>query len=82
MPQTGRSDALVVAERLRGTIEATILEFENHSMSRTASIGVASLQEGDASSSDEFLKQADQALYVAKQSGRNRVVMAQDVETV
>lgn len=82
MPQTGRSDAMVVAERLRGTIEATVLELEGHTMSRTASIGIASLQGGDSNSSDEFLKQADQALYVAKQGGRNQVVMAQAVDTV
>jgi two-component system cell cycle response regulator len=39
----------------------------------TVSIGVAAREEGDASSA-EVLKRADQALYLAKQRGRNRVV--------
>ncbi len=40
----------------------------------TASIGVVVFQ-GDGSGADEILKQADQAMYQAKEAGRNTVVM-------
>jgi len=40
----------------------------------TASFGLATLMEGE--SLDGLLKRADEALYQAKNSGRNRVVMA------
>jgi len=76
LPQTNGDDAMILAERLRLTVEQMSIEFEGHLISRTTSIGIASLQEVKAESADELLTIADQALYAAKESGRNRVIMA------
>jgi diguanylate cyclase (GGDEF)-like protein len=39
----------------------------------TLSVGVAAISTGDATDADDLLKQADDALYRAKEAGRNRV---------
>lgn len=44
----------------------------------TASIGVASLQPDEETTSEQLLRIADQALYHAKYQGRNRVVLGSD----
>lgn len=77
LPQTGGNDAMIIAERLRKAIEAMEITFEDHTISRTASIGVVSLPGVQVGSADELLKMADSALYRAKDSGRNRVVQAE-----
>jgi two-component system cell cycle response regulator len=74
MPDTGLDGACQVAERLRECIAA--LPFRTGSDSQltvTASVGVATL-DGDQQSLENLIKRADQALYVAKRGGRNRVV--------
>ncbi|KFZ31908.1 hypothetical protein IDSA_04305 [Pseudidiomarina salinarum] len=64
-------DAEKLAERLRKKLLS--VEFEKAG-TITASFGVAEMQEGDTRSS--LIKRADEALYKAKNSGRNRVVSA------
>ncbi|WP_200763826.1 GGDEF domain-containing protein [Nitrosophilus alvini] len=71
-PETTLYGAKQLAEKLRTMIE-------NHKFDKigrvTASFGVASYEmEKDA---DEIIKKADNALYTAKESGRNRVVLAE-----
>ncbi|MGC9313898.1 MAG: diguanylate cyclase [Sediminispirochaetaceae bacterium] len=68
-PQTDHEEALVVTERIRSHIEK--LEFEGGPERITISAGVA--QYG-GESAQELLNQADKNLYMAKQSGRNRIV--------
>lgn len=73
MPATGAEDALSAGERLRRTIEQ--LSFEPTSGVRhtlTASIGIAVAPGGDLTG-EALVKRADDALYAAKQTGRNRV---------
>lgn len=65
--------AVIVAERIRRQIEALVFD-EPADMRVTASFGVAQLQPG-ASVADS-LHDADEALYRAKRSGRNRVETA------
>lgn len=65
---TGLEGATQLAERLRAAIAA--LEVRDYG-SVTASFGVAVHREGDQSR--DLVKRADQALYVAKAGGRNRV---------
>ena len=48
----------------------------------TISVGIAALSPGDARSTDEWLKGADEALYRAKEGGRNRVEYAEAPEPV
>jgi diguanylate cyclase (GGDEF)-like protein len=65
---TNEIGALVLAERLRSSIEAAM----HKERSVTASIGVASLQTGVADS-ETLIAAADAALYYSKKHGRNRV---------
>lgn len=67
LPEAGLQDARVVAEKIRTAVEA--FAFENAHV--TVSIGVAawSAAQGQA----EVLARADQALYRAKNEGRNRI---------
>ncbi len=70
LPGLGLPEALQVGERLRRAVEA--LRFEGRETLRaTASLGVA--ERGAAASPEALLSAADQALYLAKSRGRNRV---------
>ncbi len=73
LPQLGRAHAVEVAEKLRRTIHASVLADITSLVS--VSIGVAHAPI-HGRSRDEIVAAADQALYAAKQSGRNRVVLA------
>jgi diguanylate cyclase (GGDEF)-like protein/PAS domain S-box-containing protein len=70
--ETDRAQALLLAERLRRTIEAMEVPFEGQTIRATVSIGCSGWQNGDGSV-DDMLKRADIALYAAKNNGRNRV---------
>jgi two-component system cell cycle response regulator len=73
MPDTSRTVAKSVAERLRAEIANTLFTVCGENVNVTVSVGVASLSSGISSHGD-LLKQADLALYEAKSRGRNRVV--------
>ena len=77
MPDTDKHAALRVAERLRQSIETQPYPIYKGSqqISVTASFGVSSL-DGRVETADGLAKRADQALYEAKKTGRNRVVLA------
>ena len=69
MPHLDVEEAAKSAERIRAKIESTRLA----NLRATVSIGVSSL-EGGAGKWLDLVEQADQALYAAKWTGRNRVV--------
>ena len=71
LPDTDREGAVLVAEKLRLAIEA--VEVAGVSRPITASLGVAAIP-ADASEPAFLVRAADRALYLAKSSGRNRVV--------
>ena len=70
---------LQLADILRMAVEMMQLPHPNSSISRyvTISLGVATMIPNEKMESGELLHQADQALYSAKQAGRNRVVKYQ-----
>lgn len=72
LPHTSGQESMLVAERLRLVIEKNVMETENAFFFITVSIGVAELRHDDLSI-DDIIKRADQALYLAKNNGRNRV---------
>ncbi len=72
LPQTDLADAQVVAERLRQTIAEHTVDTEQGLLNFTVSLGLSSLSPVTADL-DDLLRQADVALYQAKQNGRNRV---------
>lgn len=74
LPDATASQAVLLAERLRQAIEQKPLPTENSGLIRvTLSIGVA--QARAPYDGKELISQADQALYTAKETGRNRVVL-------
>lgn len=70
--ETDQQAALVVAERIRAAIAGSAFETSAGLLRITASIGVAQMDAGMAGIT-HLIAHADQALYVAKQTGRNRV---------
>jgi two-component system cell cycle response regulator len=75
MPDTDIAYAYAVAERLRKSIETTPIEISRApgKLTITISIGIAA-SENENDSAEDLLYRADQALYRAKKTGRNRVV--------
>jgi diguanylate cyclase (GGDEF)-like protein len=76
MPETQAGEALACAERMRIAIDAIRLPTERGTVQFTISAGVAELGERHAGW-EALLIDADGALYQAKASGRNRVVLAE-----
>jgi len=74
LPETPFESARVLAERLRTDIEALPLEADGQAFRITASLGIAGYTAGDEL--EALLERADRALYSAKESGRNRVILA------
>ena len=66
--------AVTFAERCRKAIEDHTFTFEGGTLKRTASFGVAGWPHPRISNCDGLVKAADDALYVAKETGRNRVI--------
>ena len=66
------AEARAAAERIRHAIEDAPVALPRQNLPMTASIGVSTMSASDADY-DAILKRADQALYAAKQGGRNRV---------
>jgi diguanylate cyclase (GGDEF)-like protein len=77
LPETDREMAKITAERLRSEVEKTNFKgAQTQPLGRvTISSGVASFQENTASF-EELIKMADDAMYRAKEAGRNRVCSA------
>ena len=72
LPETSMEGAREAAEQLRSAIATTPIEIRSEKLRLTISVGVASLGEG-AMTVQEMVDKADQALYIAKQGGRNQV---------
>jgi diguanylate cyclase (GGDEF)-like protein len=77
-PDTTLEQALVLAERIRGTVESTPLLVDGHLLQLTVSIGAAATGPGEHDVA-ALLQRADAALYAAKHAGRNRVMAADPV---
>jgi len=71
MPRTKLTDALRVAERARTAIEVLRCDIGDIELHVTTSLGAVELQPKESIA--EFVKRGDQALYAAKQAGRNCV---------
>ena len=77
MPDTDPTFAEIVAERIRGAVAKDPVRLASgDEVPVTASIGVSSLTEENAGQTPQtLLKSADEALYQAKEEGRNRVIL-------
>ncbi|HXQ27599.1 MAG TPA: diguanylate cyclase [Candidatus Acidoferrales bacterium] len=67
---------MALAERIRREIAAVPVSTDDGPLRVTASCGVAVSEAGKPLDSQELLHAADEALYSAKEQGRNRVVLA------
>lgn len=71
----GMNDSAIIAERIRRVIEAEEIKWGGSRLSISISIGIATYPIVRASVCEELITYADKALYAAKESGRNRVVV-------
>ena len=77
LPNTSKVGAMDVAEKLRVAVERQKFLFENTPTRITASFGIASLSSA-IRDVDSLLGRADEALYAAKEGGRNKCIAWQD----
>lgn len=75
LPNMNADEALVAADRVRRAFAEEAREIDGHPMFATLSAGVA-VTTDSTMTVEALLALADEALYVAKKSGRNRVVVA------
>jgi len=81
LPDTKRLGAAVLAERTRAAIQRTPIGYQGQDLSITASIGIASIASEDVNSISEFIRVADNRLYLAKKAGRNRICVDDEGNT-
>ncbi|MBI1824088.1 MAG: diguanylate cyclase, partial [Nitrospirae bacterium] len=76
LPQTTKSDATQIAQRICSEIEknALVTDDRNRTSGITVSLGLATFPD-DTESLEDLFKHADRALYTAKAAGKNRVVV-------
>ena len=74
MPETNIEGAIIPVQRLRRMIEEYDFDYNGVKAKVTASIGLT-MNYQEFNSPADILKSADEALYKAKESGRNRVVL-------
>ncbi|HVJ17637.1 MAG TPA: GGDEF domain-containing protein [Polyangiaceae bacterium] len=72
LPETNLAGAAALAEDLRAAIETLVVDYDDQRIQFTISVGCAELEERDKRP-DDLLNRADEKLYSAKRSGRNRV---------
>ena len=73
LPETTKQGAVETAERVRRNLENRVVLHEGNEFFITASMGVSEYRDGDTQES--LLNRADQAMYSAKETGRNRVCL-------
>ena len=74
LPETDLAGAMIFAERIRMSTAELKLRVNDQVVRFTVSIGVTTLRKEDSASIEGVLKRADEALYLAKDGGRNKVV--------
>lgn len=72
LPETDLQGTLLFAERLRQAVAELTIQYQQHELKVTISLGVAQLNT-DIATEQNWIEAADQALYAAKNSGRNCV---------
>jgi diguanylate cyclase (GGDEF)-like protein len=82
LPETKVQEAAMAMERVRHAIEAEKFQQDGKplDLNITVSIGI-SVFPADGKVEDELIEKADQALYLAKGEGRNRVVIYEKKES-
>lgn len=76
LPETGADNALLMLNRIREGLAKAPFRYKDQKISITVSIGIAEFKEGDTT--ETIFEKADQALYKAKETGRNKCIVADD----
>jgi diguanylate cyclase (GGDEF)-like protein len=74
-PGCSETDAFAQADRLRRQLSQTEMSVNDSALRVTASFGVTCAVPGETHVAETLIRRADEALYLAKKSGRNRVEM-------
>lgn len=73
LPATGQADAMIVAERIRSSVERKVFASPSPAIRCSISIGSAAFDPENPQAEEDIRKRADDALYNAKREGRNCV---------
>ena len=76
LPGAGEGDVGQLGERVRRVVESTTVMFGQQRISVTTSLGAVSFPSVNVTDMDDLIRQADTAMYEAKNAGRNRLVFA------
>lgn len=76
LTETDKEQAGFAAERIRRAIEQKVIRAYDEELKATISIGISTYP-ADAHETKSLIEKADQALYLAKQAGRNRICLCQ-----
>jgi len=74
LPHTTAESGRKIAEKIRQRLEQSDVRWEGHRIAVTARIGLSSTTADEEREFDSLYTEADKALYLAKQRGRNRVI--------
>ena len=77
LPETDAEGARIICERIRETIEQSVVETSVAPIQYTISMGIAQLNDGPENYM-QWMQRADKALYAAKEGGRNRVKISKE----
>lgn len=73
LPGCSRDEALLIGHRILKNIEQPAIQFQDNSIAITISMGLACFKAGEPTNIGGLVQAADNALYKAKQNGRNRI---------
>jgi len=74
LPGASRNDAMIVAERIRIMVMDSSVKNNDQDIKVTISVGLVTYPNGDITNISQFTKMADDAMYEAKETGRNRTI--------
>lgn len=77
LPHTNHDNGAILAERLCQTVASSEFHYNDQKIRATISLGVSGIPDNNPASHTELIRYADEALYTAKESGRNRVEICQ-----
>jgi len=79
LPRTSPADARTSAQRMLGNFRSRLLEKMPEASITSLSIGLASREEDEPSSAMSLVNLADEALYLAKAGGKDRITVVRPV---